>query len=163
MKRRLAVLVPILALAVICGGHTVVGKRRAQGLFQAAEQAAQHGDFLQAHSLLEKSPQLQPGNARAHLLAARAARRAQFQEEFLGPQPGLPANAEQHLEHCRRLGGPSKISPWRVCCSACRMASRAAWNPRHRPTLQTLADYFARNGNADLAAEYRRRLDLAGP
>jgi tetratricopeptide (TPR) repeat protein len=108
MKRRLVVLIPILALAVIYGGHTVLSKRRAQALFQAAEQAAQQGDSLHAHSLFEESLQLQPSNARAHLLAARAARRAQFQEEFLGPQPGLPANAEQHLEQCRQLGGPSK-------------------------------------------------------
>ncbi len=279
MKRWLAVLIPILALALIYGGHTVVSKRHAPGLFQAAEQAAQQGDFLQAHSLFEESLQLQPGNARAYLLAARAARRAQFQEEFLGPQPGLPANAEQHLEQCRRLGGAVKDIPVEslllrvhtgepahprllealnerastalalrepaqgesfarraLQISPCderalyslysslnsqgrqeearqiqdRLAqarkdsqflSRAlsqlaqspndlalrqqigetylrlgipgeamAWftgildyDPRHRPTLQILADYFARNGNADLAAEYRRRLDLAGP
>jgi hypothetical protein len=117
MKRRLAVLVPILALAVIYVGYTVVSKRHARSLFQAAEQSAQRVDFLQAHSLLEKFLQLEPGNAGAHLLAARAARRAQFQEEFLGPQPGLRANAEQHLERCRQLGGAVSRATWKKPCS----------------------------------------------
>ncbi|HEV3082249.1 MAG TPA: tetratricopeptide repeat protein [Gemmataceae bacterium] len=106
MKRRLAVLTLILALALSYGGYTLVRQRHAQALFQAAEQAAQHYDFLQAHTLLEQVLQVQPGNARGHFLAARAIRRGQFDESFTGPQAGLQASAEQHLEQCRQLKGP---------------------------------------------------------
>src|SRR5438132_5868499 len=108
MKRWLAVFALILVMALGYGGYAMWRERHAQALLQSAGEAAQQLDFAQAYLLLEQLLEAQPGHARAHLLAARAARRAQFQESFLGPQAVLHAGIEPHLEQCRRLGGPAE-------------------------------------------------------
>jgi predicted Zn-dependent protease len=60
-----------------------------------------------------------------------------------------------HLRHeigaaYLRLGRPGEAIVW--------LNSVLERNPRHRPTLETLADYHAQAGNEGMAAEIRRRL-----
>jgi tetratricopeptide (TPR) repeat protein len=67
-----------------------------QALTKHALRALDRGDFLKAYKLLALSLRLAPGDAATQFLAARCARRGQQYER-----------AEQHLEICLRLLGPT--------------------------------------------------------
>lgn len=86
----------MLAMLTLLGVAGFFGVRhlRASYHYRAARESLEERAFDQALSHARACLELRPGNAAAHLLAARAARGA--------GQPGL---AGEHLEACRRLGG----------------------------------------------------------
>lgn len=82
-----------MLLSLIAGsGWLVAGHFLAANHLRAARTAMDHRRLALARNHLERALSYRPGNVDAHLLAARLAR-------WLNQ----PAEAEQHLDHCRRL------------------------------------------------------------
>jgi tetratricopeptide (TPR) repeat protein len=96
----------VVAASLGYGYYADVRQRRANRLHIDIEQALQRRDFASAHTLIVDYLGIYPSDAAAHLLAARAARRAQFQESVLGSQTDLLHEARRHLDDCSRLHGP---------------------------------------------------------
>jgi tetratricopeptide (TPR) repeat protein len=83
-------------------------QRRACHIHLDFEHALQRRDFVRAHALIVDYLRIYPGDAAVHLQAAQAARRAQFQETFVGPQTDVLNDAGRHLDDCSRLHGPEE-------------------------------------------------------
>jgi tetratricopeptide (TPR) repeat protein len=96
----------IAAAGLGYGGYAGIQYRHASRLLVSAGQAMEQRDFTSAYALLVDYLNIRPRDARAHLLAARAARRAQFEELFYGPRTELLEQASRHLDDCSRLNGP---------------------------------------------------------
>lgn len=98
----------ILALGLLAGAawatHVVSVHRRADRLRQFADEAYRRFDFGAAQTHLQAYLALRPTDGEAHLLAARCARRAEFLEDFTGPDWDLRDMASRHLAEAERLG-----------------------------------------------------------
>jgi Tfp pilus assembly protein PilF len=92
--RRLLLLLAAVALLAAAAGGAAAWRYRAEPHRTAAEQALARRDFAAARDEIALYLQAWPDDARAHLLAARAARRLTRYDE-----------AEDHLRACERLKG----------------------------------------------------------
>src|SRR6516225_21182 len=102
MKRRFFILLSVALLGgVVWASHVASVHRRADRLRQLADEASQRFDFQAAHVHLLAYLALRPNDGEAHLFAARCARRAEFQEDFTGPDPSriLEALVHGYLRH----------------------------------------------------------------
>lgn len=70
-------------------------------LRQLAEEAGRHYNFVAAHAQWVAYLELHPTDIEAHLQAARSARRAEFLEDFTGPDAALAEQASYHLHRVR--------------------------------------------------------------
>jgi predicted Zn-dependent protease len=84
--------------------HVASVQRRADELRLSADEACRRFDFVTAQRHLAAYLELRPADASTHLLAARCARRAEFIEDFEGPDSELRARASQRLDDAERLG-----------------------------------------------------------
>src|SRR5262249_4109947 len=91
------------------GLHAASVHRNAIRLHHLAEDAYQHYDFASAHAHLVAYLDVRPEDTEARLLAARCARRAEFLEDYTGPDAAtLREQASLHLDrirHSRRESG----------------------------------------------------------
>jgi tetratricopeptide (TPR) repeat protein len=88
----------VLALTLL-GLEGYLGWRHLQAWrhYGEAERALEKGEFAEARTHLDSCLRIWPGSAATHLLAARAARRANLLDE-----------AAEHLDACAELGGPAE-------------------------------------------------------
>lgn len=93
-RRRLIGLAAVLAVAAGTVGYVVRERRKTDRLLAAGEQALAARDYPRARDLLDRYLADRPKDARARLLAARAARQARAYGE-----------ARDHLRRCRAAGG----------------------------------------------------------
>ena len=108
MKRLILALAFLAATGIACGLHAASVHRNAVRLHHLAEDAYQHYDFASAHAHLVAYLELRPEDSEARLLAARCARRAEFLEDYSGPNATLREQASRHLNrirHSRRESG----------------------------------------------------------
>jgi tetratricopeptide (TPR) repeat protein len=99
------------AIVVVLGAtawkiHAASLEQRADALRQAADEACGRFDFARAQAHLVEYLTLRPTDADSHLLAARCARRAEFLEDYAGPNTELADIAAGHLRDAERLGTP---------------------------------------------------------
>jgi tetratricopeptide (TPR) repeat protein len=90
------------------GSYLWQRQNRTNRLRQAFEHDLERRDFVNAYALMEDYLRIFPGDAGVHLLAAQAARRAQFQELFSGPPIDFFEETNRHLDDCSRLNGPEE-------------------------------------------------------
>lgn len=96
-RRRWRFVVPLVAvLAVLCGliGYTIREKRKTNRLLTEGEQAIEKREYARAREMLDRYLTERPADARARLLAARAAREVRAYDD-----------AREHLRRCRADGG----------------------------------------------------------
>ncbi len=105
MKRWWIVVALTVVVSLGYGYYAAERQHRAKRLRLDFEQTLRQRDFVSAHALMEEYLQICPEDAGAHLLAAQAARRAQFQEEFFPSQTDLLRQANRHLDDCSKLNG----------------------------------------------------------
>jgi tetratricopeptide (TPR) repeat protein len=89
--------VALLAVAVLAAGWAAWAHWSARQLFRQGESALDAREYAQARELLDRYLESRPGDARARLLAARAARRTKDYSA-----------AREHLRRCRQDGGDAE-------------------------------------------------------
>jgi tetratricopeptide (TPR) repeat protein len=94
--RRLAALL-LVVTALAAGGGLAARWYRTGQLLRRGEEALAAREYAQAREHLTRYLEARPGDARARLLAARAARRLRLYEE-----------ASEHLRRCRKDGGDAE-------------------------------------------------------
>jgi predicted Zn-dependent protease len=107
MRRWFFIVVTVVLAGAAWKFHAASVLERAHRIWALADQASQRFDFAAAHTHLVSYLQLRPTEAEAHLLAARCARRAEFLEEFTGPDSELPELIEGHLHAAEQRGIPA--------------------------------------------------------
>src|SRR6266852_3732279 len=90
MRLRVLLVLLVVLIAGAAGGAYLLGAYH----FRAAQAAFQRQDFVLTQQELDKCFKVWPRSSRAHLLAARTARRQHAYKQ-----------AEQHLADCERLDG----------------------------------------------------------
>jgi tetratricopeptide (TPR) repeat protein len=108
VKRLILVLAFLAVTGIAYGVHAAAVHRSAVRQHHLAEDAYQRYDFVSAHAHLVEYLQLSPEDTEARLLAARCARRAEFLEDYTGPDPALREEASRHvnrIRHSRRESG----------------------------------------------------------
>jgi tetratricopeptide (TPR) repeat protein len=102
------ILVIAISAVTVWKIHAASVEQRADSLLRFSDEACRRFDFKCAHAHLASYLRLKPRDADAHLLAARCARRAQFLEDYAGPDPELTEMVSSHLRDAERLGASSE-------------------------------------------------------
>jgi predicted Zn-dependent protease len=108
VKRLILALAFLVATGIAYGVYVASVRQSAVRLHQLAEDACYCYDFASAHAHLVAYLELRPEDTEARLLAARCARRAEFLEDYTGPDATLREQASRHLNrirHSRRESG----------------------------------------------------------
>ena len=140
----------LLALPAAAGG--LLWYRSVDAHLRAAEASLADHDDAGARDHLARYLVVWPGDPRAHLLAARVARRERHYDE-----------AEEHLRHCRRAGGyAAAVAVERALADLQRGDGRAEPDLRARaeagdaeslPVLEVLTQYYLDSYRLDRAGE----------
>jgi tetratricopeptide (TPR) repeat protein len=104
VKRWLILLATVALAGTVWAVHATYVRQRARDIRGSAEDACRRYDFLAEHSRWLAYLEIHPKEAEGHLLAARCARRAEFLEDFTGPQADLADSFSHHLSAARDLG-----------------------------------------------------------
>jgi tetratricopeptide (TPR) repeat protein len=99
--------------------HAASVRQRLREIRVSADDACRRYDFLTAHARWLDYLEIRPKEAEAHLLAARCARRAEFLEDYTGPQADLREAVSRHVSAAERLGAvPATVALERWLASA---------------------------------------------
>jgi tetratricopeptide (TPR) repeat protein len=93
-RRRLVILAALLILAVATAGYFLHERRKTDRMLADGEQALAAREYARAREILDRYMVERPTDARARLLAARAARQTRAYND-----------AREHLRRCRADGG----------------------------------------------------------
>lgn len=115
VKHWIVIVLIVALVGVAWAGHAASVQRRADEMWTLADEECRRFDFRAAHAHLLVYLQLRPERADDHLLAARCARRAEFIEDYVGPDAELREMAAKQLATAERLGAlPSAVALERI-------------------------------------------------